>query len=232
MELQNSKYHLLIDNVGKLLAESKLKLATQINTALVTTYWNIGKHIVEFEQGGSGKAVYGNEVLIQLSKDLSIAYGKGFSRSNLTYMRRFYLTFPNFPTLSGTSSICETVSHILSWSHYFEILKATSDLEINFYINQCSHENWSVRELKRQMKSMLFHRLALSKDKKGIIELSKKGVQTQKPEDIIKDPYVLEFLNIPQKEKYLEGELEDKIIGNMQDFLLELGKGKELSNIL
>ncbi len=133
--------------------------------------------------------------------------------------------FPIFQTLSGKSSISETPSHILSWSHYFEILKADSELEINFYIKQSSNENWSVRELKRQMKSMLFHRLALSKDKKGVIELSEKGIQTQKPEDIIKDPYVLEFLNIPQKEKYLEGELEDKIIENLQHFLLELGKG-------
>ncbi len=225
MEIQKSKYNALIYSVGKLLAESKQRLASQINTVLVKTYWEIGKYIVEYEQGGADKAEYGSELLIQLSKDLSLSYGKGFSKSNLYQMRKFYLTFPIFQTLSGKSSKSETPSHVLSWSHYFEILKADSDLEVKFYINQCSNENWSVRELKRQMKSLLFHRLALSKDKKGIIELSEKGIQTQKPEDIIKDPYVLEFLNIPQKEKYLEGELEDKIISNLQHFLLELGKG-------
>ena len=118
MELQNSKYSSLIDNVGKLLAESKQKLASQINTVLVTTYWNIGKHIVEFEQGGADKAEYGSELLIQLSKDLSLSYGKGFSKFNLYQMRKFYLTFPIFQTLSGKSSISEIPFHILSWSHY------------------------------------------------------------------------------------------------------------------
>ena len=135
MKLQNSKYNSLVDNVGKLLAESKQKIASQINSALVTTYWNVGKHIVEFEQGGADKAKYGSELIVQLSKDLSLKYGKGFSRSNLTYMRKFYLAFPIFQTLSGKSSKSETPSHILSWS----------------------------------------------KDKKGSIELSEKGVQTQKP---------------------------------------------------
>lgn len=225
MDLQNSKYSSLLNSVGILLSESKQRIASQINTTLVKTYWEIGKYIIEFEQGGADKAKYGSELLIQLSKDLSLSYGKGFSKSNLYQMRKFYLTFPIFQTVSGKSKISDTPSHILSWSHYFEILKADSDLEINFYIKQSGNENWTVRELKRQMKSLLFHRLALSKDKKGIVELSEHGAQTQRPEDIIKDPYVLEFLNIPQKEKYLEGELEDKIIDNLQHFLLELGRG-------
>lgn len=225
MELKTSNYKSLIDNLGQLLIESKQKAASQINSLLVTTYWHIGKYIVEFEQDGAIKAEYGSELLLRLSKDLTLRHGRGFSRSNLTYMRKFYLAFPTFLTLSDKSGISETSSHILSWSHYFEILKADSELEINFYVNQSSIENWSVRELKRQMRSMLFHRLALSKDKEGIIGLSQKGAQTQKPEDIIRDPYVLEFLNIPYKEQYLEGELEDKIIENLQQFLLELGKG-------
>ncbi len=121
MELQNSKYNSLIDNVGKLLAESKQKIASQINTVLATTYWNIGKHIVEFEQGGADKAEYGSELLIQLSKDLSLSYGKGFSKSNLYQMRKFHFTLPIFQTLSGKSEISETPSYILSWSHYSEI---------------------------------------------------------------------------------------------------------------
>jgi predicted nuclease of restriction endonuclease-like (RecB) superfamily len=113
----------------------------------------------------------------------------------------------------------------LCWGHYYEILKADDELEISFYLQQCEKENWSVRELKRQMKSMLFHRLALSKDKKGVLEISQKGAEIQKPEDIIKDPYVFEFLGIPQQQQYLESELEEKLIQNLEQFLLELGKG-------
>ncbi len=225
MKIENTLYLNLIDSIGNLLAESRKHVAVKINTVLLITYWQIGRHIVEFEQKGEIRADYGTELLKNLSKDLTINYGKGFSRSNLTYMRKFYLAFPNFQTASGKFKISETAPHILSWSHYFEILKADSDLEFNFYLKQCQKENWSVRELKRQMKSMLFQRLALSKDKEGILKLAEQGQQLQNPEDIIKDPYILEFLNLPQKEKYLEGELEDQIIENIQHFLLELGKG-------
>ena len=113
----------------------------------------------------------------------------------------------------------------LSWSHYFEILKADNELEISFYTRQCEKENWSVRELKRQMKSMLFHRLALSKNKAGVLAIVKKGTELQKPEDIIKEHFVFEFLGISQQERYLEGELEERLIRNLEAFLLELGKG-------
>ena len=132
------------------------------------------------------------------------------------YLRsKFYLKFPKIQTLSGK----------LSWSHYTEIIKANSDLEIGFYTRQCENENWSVRELKRQMKSLLFHRIALSKDKKSVLEISKQGIQTQKPEDIVKDPYVLEFLGVNEDQKYLEGDIEEKVVANLQTFLLEFGKG-------
>ncbi len=130
-------------------------------------------------------------------------------------MRKLYLTFPK----------SETLSNVLSWSHYFEILRLDNDLEIKFYLKQCEQENWSVRELKRQMKSMLFHRLALSKDKKGVLELAEQGQEIQQAKDILKDPYVLEFLDIPQAHQFLESELEEKLISNLQNFLLELGKG-------
>jgi len=211
----NSEYQNLIEQIGDLLHKGREQAAKAVNTLLVQTYWQIGRYIVDFEQGGKAKAEYGSELLDKLSKDLTLAYGKGFSRSNLTYMRKFYLSFPK----------SETLSHKLSWSHYFEILKAEDKLEINFYTKQCEKDNWSVRELKRQMKSMLFHRLALSKDKQGILELSQKGLEIQQPKDIIKDPYVLEFLDIPQQYQYLESELEAKLIQNLQSFLLELGKG-------
>ena len=183
--------------------------------ALVRTNWQIGHYIVEYEQKGNERAEYGAELLNNLSHDLTIAYGKGFSRSNIVYMRKFYLYFPQ----------SETLSPVLSWSHYFEILKAEDQLEINFYANQCARENWSVRELKRQMKSLLFHRLALSKNKEEVLQLSQQGQQIQSPKDIIKDPFVLEFVGIPQKQTYLEGEFERRLIANLQDFLLELGKG-------
>lgn len=208
-------YPELVSTIGDLLQQSRQQAARAINTTLLQTYWQIGRHIVEFEQKGKLKAEYGEELLLKLSRDLTTLYGKGFSRSNLTYMRRLFIKFPN----------SETLSHKLSWSHYFEILKADSDLEIGFYIQQCEKERWSVRELKRQMKSMLFHRLALSKDKEGVMALSQKGLDIQKPEDIIKDPYVLEFLGISTAQKYLEGELEEKLLQNLQNFLLELGKG-------
>ena len=113
----------------------------------------------------------------------------------------------------------------MTWSHYFEILKSDSELEIGFYAKQCELENWSVRELKRQMKSMLFHRIALSKDKKQILDLSKNGIQLQKPEDLVKEPYIFDFLGIKDQSTCLEGELEDRIVTNIQNFLLELGRG-------
>lgn len=130
-------------------------------------------------------------------------------------MRKLYLNFQ----ISGT------LSHKLTWSHYYEILKADNPIEIGFYAKQTENENWSVRELKRQMKSSLFERLALSKDKEGVLKLSKQGHLIEKPEDLIKDPFVLEFLNIPQQYRYNENELEDKIITNLQQFIMELGKG-------
>ena len=121
--------------------------------------------------------------------------------------------------------ISETLSHKLTWSHYFEILKADNPLEIGFYSKQTEIECWSVRELKRQMKSSLFERIALSKDKEGVLRLAKEGHKIERPEDLIRDPFVLEFLNIPQQNRYLESELEDKIISNLQQLIMELGKG-------
>jgi predicted nuclease of restriction endonuclease-like (RecB) superfamily len=208
-------YSLLVDAIFSAILEGRQKAVTQINTTLLETNWNIGLHIVEFEQHGAERAEYGSQLLLTLSKDLTIKYGKGFSRSNLFQCRQFYLRFPKIQTLSGK----------LSWSHYCEILKADNDLEISFYIKQSETENWSVRELKRQMKSMLFHRLALSTDKTKVLELAEKGQIINTPLDIVKDPYVLEFLDLPQKQVYLESDLENALISNLQSFLLELGRG-------
>ncbi|MCF8296844.1 MAG: PDDEXK nuclease domain-containing protein [Melioribacteraceae bacterium] len=214
-EISNSQYEQLKVQIGELLRQGREQAGKAVNTILVQTYWQIGRYIVKFEQAGKEKAEYGAELLTRLSKDLTMEYGKGFSRSNIFQIRQFYIKFQKIQTLSEQ----------LSWSHYVEIIKAGSELEIGFYTRQCEKENWSVRELKRQMKSMLFHRLALSKDKKSVLKLSQKGLEIQQPSDIIKDPYVLDFLNIPQNYRYLEGELEEKLIQNLKKFLLELGKG-------
>lgn len=159
MDIEQSKYNDLINQIGGLLQKGREQAAQTVNTILVKTYWLIGRYIVEYEQGGKEKAEYGSFLFEQLSKDLTRRYGKGFSRANLLYMRKLYLAFPK----------SETLSNVLSWSHYFEILRSDNELEISFYARQTEKENWSVRELKRQMKSMLFHRLALSKDKKGVL---------------------------------------------------------------
>lgn len=214
-EIIKPDYEQLVANIGNILAEGRNKVATAINTALVQTYWTIGQHIVEYEQQGNERAEYGSNLLGRLVKDLKEQYGIGFNRNNLQYMRKLYTAFPN----------CTTLSCKLSWSHYVEILKGDDPLEISFYTAQCAKENWSVRELRRQRNSMLFHRLALSKDKEGIIALATQGQEVQCAEDVVKDPYVLEFLNLPQQERYLEGDLEREIINNLQTFLLELGKG-------
>ena len=154
MEIVKVPYQQLITQIGSLLQSGRQQAAQAVNTILVQTYWHIGQHIVEFEQKGNQRAVYGTQLFERLSKDLTTAYGKGFSRSNLLYMRKLYQCFP----------ISETLSHLLTWSHYFEILKADNPLEISFYSKQCEHEKWSVRDLKRQMKTSLFERLALSNE--------------------------------------------------------------------
>jgi predicted nuclease of restriction endonuclease-like (RecB) superfamily len=215
MELEKLPYERLITQIGSLLQDGRQQAAQAVNTILVQTYWHIGQHIVEFEQKGNERAEYGSQLFERLSKDLTVAYGKGFSRSNLLYMRKLYQCFP----------ISETLSHLLTWSHYFEILKAENLLEISFYSKQCEHERWSVRELKRQMKSSLFERLALSKDKDGVLKLAREGHVVETADDLIKDPFVLDFLDIPDQHQYLESELEEKIISNLQQFIMEMGKG-------
>jgi predicted nuclease of restriction endonuclease-like (RecB) superfamily len=217
MEIINKQadYHHLIDQIAATYQKGQQKAIMAVNTHLVETYWEVGRHIVEFEQGGNAKAQYGKNLINTLSEDLSRSIGKGFSRSNLIYMRLFYLEFP----------ISEKPSHLLSWSHYVELLKIDDKLERNFYLQQTRHENWSIPELKRQKKASLFLRLAASKDKEGILELAKQGQIVEKPADIIREPYVLEFLKIPEPWHLSETELEKRIIENLQHFLLELGKG-------
>ncbi len=214
-ELKPENYKGLIKEIGKILEEGRSKAFRAVNEILVKTYWEIGRRIVVFEQQGKERAKYGSDLLEKLSKDLKFRYGKSFSKSNLYLMRGLYLRYSIFQTLSGK----------LSWSHYVELLTIEEDLERSFYEKQSLNENWSVRELKRQIDSALFYRLALSKNKKEVLKLSKKGQLIEKPDDLIKDPYVFEFLNIQENYHYSEKELEQKLIDNLQRFLLELGKG-------
>lgn len=212
---ENSEYIELIQKIEHIINETKYNIAKSINTNMVQAYWIIGKYIVEFEQGGSFKAKYGEALLTNLSKDLKLRFGRGYSRPNLNNMRKFYRYYP----------ICQNISDKLSWSHFCELIKLDDELERNFYEKQIENENWNIETLKRQMNSSLFLRLAASKDKQGILDLSREGIQIQKPEDVIKDTYTLEFLNMPEKAIYEESELEEKIIDNLQKFLMELGKG-------
>lgn len=208
-------YNLLVNNISVLWNNAKEKAITAVNTELLEANWRTGQYIVEFEQGGKARAEYGKQLLVKLSKDLTRLNGKGFNRYNLTYMRKLYLAFPK----------CGTLSHKLTWSHYYEILKCEDTLEMQFYMKQCINECWNVRELKRQMKSCLFQRLALSTDKEGVLLLANEGHQVMKPQDIIRDPFVLEFTGLPQKKRYKENELEAALKANMEQFLLELGRG-------
>ncbi len=215
IHLVDSDYQQLVSNITSLWHQAKENAICAVNTELLEANWQTGKYIVEFEQGGKVRAEYGKQLLVNLAKDLTLQNGRGFSRSNLSYMRKFYLSFPK----------CETLSHKLTWSHYFEILKCDDPLEMQFYLKQCIKEGWKVRELKRQMKSALFQRLALSTDKEGVLALANEGHQVMKPQDIIRDPFVLEFTGLPPKKRYKENDLEAALKSNMEQFLLELGRG-------
>lgn len=208
-------YQSLLDQISNTFLEGQKKAVSAVNTFLVETYWEIGQYIVEFEQKGEAKAEYGKSLLPRLSKDLKLTHGKGFSLSNLIRMRQFYLTFPIYAELP----------HKLSWTHLVELLKIDDPLERSFYIRQTLIENWSSTELIRQKKSSLFLRLAASKDKDGILKLAREGQIVENPLDIIREPYILEFLKIPEPFHLSETDLETRLIDNLQNFLLELGKG-------
>lgn len=211
----NEMLNTLISNIEQTVTTAKEKLATSVNATITETYWQIGKYIVETEQDGKIKAAYGKKLLTTLSHELTLRLGKGYSRPNLNNMRKFYLKYPN----------CQTVSDKLSWSHICELIKLDDDLERSFYERQTVNENWSVRELQRQIDSALFLRLAVSRDKEGILSLAQRGIEVQKSEDVIKSTYTLEFLNLPESSQYTESDLEQRLIDNLQKFLLELGKG-------
>jgi predicted nuclease of restriction endonuclease-like (RecB) superfamily len=216
VKIQNIEiYHKLVDSIGITIENARQRAIQAVNNELLKANWDIGKFIVEYEQHGNEKAEYGSSLLTNLSKDLKSKFGKGFSKSNIYLMRQFYLKYQIFQSVTGK----------LTWTHYAELLAVSDDHARGFYEKQAVNENWSVRELKRQISSSLFERLALSQDKSGILKLSENGLIVAEPKDIMKDPYVLEFLQIPEEYRRTESKLEQKIIDNLQTFLLELGKG-------
>lgn len=202
-----------------------------INLEMVKAYWCIGKDIIEEEQQGNSRAEYGKAVLENLAKKLQNEYKRGFSVDTLEHARKFYLHYPsgtygieNSDTLSRKSEI--TLFDIpLSWSHHIELMKVERIEARQFYIHETLENKWSTRELKRQINSLLFDRIAQSKDKSEILKLASEGQNINTPEDAIKDPFVLEFLGLPQTPHFTENILENAIIANLQQFLLELGKG-------
>ncbi|MDI6735695.1 MAG: PDDEXK nuclease domain-containing protein [bacterium] len=212
---QTSEYKNLLGKISDTYSQGQSFAYQAVNTHLIETYWQIGQYIIEFEQGGNIKAAYGKALLANLAKDLTLLHGKGFSRSNLVYMRLFYQRYPK----------SQKPSHQLSWSHYVELLKLDNDLERGFYEKQSIAEHWSVPELKRQKASALFLRLAAGKDKNSILKLSSQGQLVEKPTDILRDHYVFEFLKIPEPHLPSETHLETLLCNHLQQFLLELGKG-------
>ncbi len=209
----------LYSKIAAILEQNRKSVAVAVNTAMVRTYYEIGRSIVENEQKGSVRAEYGKEVLKNLSARLTANYGKGFSQRNLEQMRQFFLIYSK--EISQTAS----AEFTLSYSHYLFLMRIDNPAERNFYEIEAKNSNWSLRELKRQFDSALYERLAVSKDKESVKKLSQKGSVVESPADIVKDPYILEFLGLPERSEYSESDLEGRLIDKLESFLLELGKG-------
>ena len=208
----------LVSEIRDIMIYARSNVAHQVNSELLSTYWNIGRVIVEHEQGSNERAGYGKDTMRQLSKTLTKELGKGFSLSNVYNMRQFYLDYPKFQSLTGK----------LTWTHYCELMSISDRDRRSFYEKECERSGWSVREMKRQISTSLFERLLLSDgkaNKEKVYELATKGQELTAPEDIVKDPYVFEFLGIPENKPVLESELEKALVRQIEDFMLELGRG-------
>ncbi|NOX19364.1 MAG: DUF1016 domain-containing protein [Chlorobi bacterium] len=218
------------NNIAELLKSARKNIVQTVNKTMVYTYFEIGKIIVEEEQKGKERAEYGKQLLKGLSTKLTNEFGKGFSVTNLQQMKIFYKVYGKQQTLSvkstdNNNSLIENSNFQLSWSHYLLLMRIDNPNERKFYEIEAIENNWSLREMQRQFDSALYERLVLSRDKKGVKELSEKGQIIEKAKDTLKDPYILEFIGLPENQKYSESELEQKIIDKLEHFLLELGKG-------
>lgn len=209
----------------------------EVNLVQLLTYYTLGKWIVEVQQGGSGRAKYGKRVLETLSDALNHVFGKGYSVSTLTNIRKFYEIYKNRISAPMVTDFSEPnsqplvtkfgndVPFRLSWTHYLILMRIQNEDERDFYERLAIQENWGKRELSRQYGSSLYERMLIGKDKQQILRLSKKGQLAEKPADLVKDPYILEFLGIPEQTDFSETELESRLIDHLQEFLLELGTG-------
>ena len=198
----------LSGRISSIIETARYRVRTVVDTEMVRAYWQIGREIVEEEQQGEKRAGYGKAVVTGLAEVLTAQYGKGFDRSNLWNMRLFYLAFPKI----------DAVRRELSWTHYRLLMRHDDPQKRSFYEIESATNNWSTRELERQMNSMLFERLALSRDTEGIKELAREGQVLKSPSDMVKDPYILEFLGLPQERRLLEKELEGALIDKLQQF--------------
>lgn len=218
LELIDENVNPIFEEIKELINSSRNRVYTAVNTEMLNLYWNIGKIIMEIQQGDE-RASYGDAVLEKLSEKLTNEFGRGFSERNLERMRKFYICFP----------ISTTLSSKLSWSHYLELIKIDEEPKRNFYLKETINSKWSVRELQRQKNSLLYERLILSKDKEKVLELSEKGQILRDGKDLVKDPFVLEFLDIKENTKYYESDLEKNILEHLKEFLLELGNLQDFS---
>lgn len=215
VKIDNPSTDLAYHKIRQILEQARLNVVRAVNSAMVYAYWEIGRVIIEEEQKGKERAEYGAELITRLSVQLTQDYGKGFNERNLWYIKKFFLAFPNLNALRAE----------LSWTHYRLLLKVEKEEVRQFYLNETINSKWSTRELERQINSLFYEIIALSKDKEKLKALSLKGQVIEKPEDAIKDPYVLEFLGIKENAHYLEKDMEKALISKLKDFLLELGKG-------
>ena len=205
----------LYQRIREILDNARNKIYRVANFEMVLAYWNVGREIVEEEQKGKERADYGTYLLMALSAKLTKGYGKGFDESNLRNIRKFYAVFQK----------CDALRHELSWTHYRHLMRVEKDNAREFYMEEAISGNWSTRELERQINSLYFERLLMSKDKKGMMKDGRFTVEKMQSDHIIKDPFVLEFLQVKQDEKLTEKELETALIDKLQQFLLELGNG-------
>lgn len=200
--------------IREVLTRSRHQALQAVNAAMVEAYWQIGREIVEEEQRGADRAAYGTHLIEQLAAALTVEFGKGFNVRNLWYMRDVYQAFP----------ILNALRSELSWTHYRLLSRVEKPDARAFYMQECAKSRWSTRQLERQIASLLYERLALSTDKEGLRALAESGHEPDKPENLIKDPYVLEFAGLPQTTRHTESDLEQALIDHLQTFLLELGR--------
>lgn len=220
LERRDNLYH----DIKLLLENARKKVLSTVNSTMTLTYFLIGKKIVEEEQNGALRAEYGKELIKNLATKLTKEFGKGFTVRNLELIRKFYMTYSEDEKTKSLISFSENPFK-LSWTHYIRLVRIQNVEERSFYEIEAEKENWTVREMDRQISSCLYERLVLSRDKEEVKALSIKGQIIEKPKDIIKDPYVLEFLGLEEISSYSENTLETTIINHIEKFIMELGKG-------